>query len=148
MTFFEVLKDLQQLRDDYKFMSPWTMAHGSYLVTCHLHFCPSPKRKIGMIAASHVARPCHWKSKLRKPPSTPTLLMVGWLQVGWLQVGPQDGCTENEINDLLEKHVQGFLCRCAATRMHFDIWGIYQLLPTFKNIKKKPKPSIYPHKPW
>ena len=70
------------------------------------------------------------------------------LLVGRLQVAPQDGCTENEINDLLEKHVQGFLCRCAATRMHFDIWGIYQLLPTFKNIKKKPKPSIYPHKPW
>jgi hypothetical protein len=45
------------------------------------------------------------------------------LLVGRLQVAPQDGCTENEINDLLERPVQGFLCRCAATRMHFDIWA-------------------------
>jgi hypothetical protein len=73
------------------------MAHGSYLVTCHLHFCPGPKRKIGMIAASHVARPCHWKSKLRKPPSTPAPLIgkggdcaslcgcrsFGWTAPGW-----------------------------------------------------------------
>ncbi len=64
------------------------------------------------------------------------------LLVGRLQVGPQDGCTENEINDLLEKRVQGFLCRCAATRMHFDIWGIYQLLPTFKSVKREPEPSV------